>query len=145
MQIISAMPTNLYVPNDDYHPENSHVAPALLRRYRVAVKLRDASEVVIWGSGRPRREFLHLDDLADACEFPTGVWDDDSSINIGGCDEVTIAELAPVIARVVGWTGRLVFDASKPKGTPRKLLDSRRLSALGWTPSICLRADLAQV
>ncbi len=144
MRLISVMPTNLYGPNDNYHPENSHVVAALLRRFHEA-KLRGASEVTIWGTGRPRREFLHVDDLADACLFLMRVWDDERPVNIGSGDEVTIAELAEVIADIVGWRGRLVFDTSKPEGTPRKLLDSGRLSALGWKPSIGLRTGLAQV
>jgi GDP-L-fucose synthase len=144
MQVISVMPTNLYGPNDNYHPENSHVLAALLRRFHEA-KLQSASEVTIWGTGTPRREFLHADDLADSCLFLMGAWSDERPVNVGSGDEVTIAELAEVIADIVGWRGRLVFDTSKPDGTPRKLVDSSRLSALGWKPSIGLRTGLAQV
>jgi GDP-L-fucose synthase len=144
MRVITVMPTNLYGPNDNYHSENSHVVAAFLRRFHEA-KFRGASEVTIWGTGAPRREFLHVDDLADACVFLMRVWDDERSVNIGSGDEVSIAELAEMIADTVGWKGRLIFDTSKPDGTPRKLLDTRRLSSLGWRPSIGLRTGLAQV
>ena len=122
MQVISVMPTNLYGPDDNYHPENSHVLAALLRRFHEA-KLRGASEVTIWGTGTPRREFLHSDDLANSCLFLMDAWNDERPINVGSGDEVTIAELAEVIADIVGWRGRLVFDTSKPDGTPRKLVN----------------------
>ena len=144
MRVISAMPTNLYGPNDNYHPENGHVIATLLRRFHEA-KLNGANEVTIWGTGSPRREFLHADDLADALVFVLREWDDERPINIGSGEEVSIAELAEVIAGVVGWKGELVFDRSKPDGAPRKLVDTRRLSALGWKPSIDLRAGLGSV
>ncbi|HXA21355.1 MAG TPA: GDP-L-fucose synthase [Acetobacteraceae bacterium] len=142
LNLISVMPTNLYGPADDYDLRNSHVAAALLRRIHQA-KEEKAERVVIWGSGAPLREFLHVDDLADACLFLLKTWDDADPINIGSGQEVSITELAGLIAEVVGWAGRFEFDASKPDGTPRKLLDTTRLTAMGWTPSIDLKAGLA--
>jgi GDP-L-fucose synthase len=144
------MPTNLYGPNDNYHPENSHVIPALLRRFHEAVRT-DAEEVVIWGSGTPKREFLHVDDMASASvhvmELPIERWKAStrpmlSHINVGTGVDCTIRELAETIARVTGFNGRLVFDSSKPDGTPRKLLDVTRLKALGWQASIGLEDGL---
>jgi GDP-L-fucose synthase len=130
---ICAMPTNLYGPGDNFSAQDSHVLPALLRRFHEA-KQNGAAEVVLWGSGRPRREFLYVDDLADACLFLMQHYADEQPINVGwGCDQ-TIAELAETVARVVGFTGAMRYDASKPDGTPRKLLDTSRLSALGWRP-----------
>ena len=146
----SVMPTNLYGPGDNYHPENSHVIPALLLRFHEAVQRGD-SEVVIWGSGTPRREFLHVDDMAAACvhvmELDEAVLRDHtrpmlSHINVGTGEDCTIRELAETVARVTGFTGRLVFDTDKPDGAPRKLLDVSRLAALGWRPQIGLEEGL---
>ena len=144
------MPTNLYGPGDNYHPENAHVIPALLRRFHEA-KLSKAPEVVIWGSGTPMREFLHVDDMAAACVHVMNLDADTyrahtqpmlSHINVGTGVDCTIRELAETIARVTGFAGRLVFDASKPDGTPRKLLDVSRLKALGWEATIGLEEGL---
>ncbi|HYC03477.1 MAG TPA: GDP-L-fucose synthase [Azospirillaceae bacterium] len=139
---ISCMPTNLYGPHDNFHPENSHVLPALMRKIHLA---RQAGEdtVTVWGTGTPRREFLHVDDLADACVHLLRHYSDEPTINVGCGEDVTIAELAGTVARAVGWSGRLVFDPGKPDGTPRKLLDVSRLTALGWTPSIPLERGVA--
>lgn len=134
---ISLMPTNLYGPGDNFHLQNSHVLPALLRKFHEA-RQQGAASVEVWGSGRPRREFLHVDDLADACLFLMHHHDSDQLVNIGWGEDVSIAELAGIIGRVVGFGGELRFDASKPDGTPRKLLDTSRLSALGWRPRIRL-------
>ena len=146
----SVMPTNLYGPHDNYHPENSHVIPALLRRFHEAVHAQ-ANEVVIWGSGTPMREFLHVDDMAAASvhvmELDTDLYKANtqpmlSHINVGTGLDCTIRELAETIARVTGFTGKLVFDASKPDGTPRKLMDVSRLKNLGWQSTIDLEAGL---
>jgi GDP-L-fucose synthase len=146
----SIMPTNLYGPGDNYHPENSHVVPALIRRFATAVSQRD-SEVTIWGSGTPRREFLHVDDMASASlhvmdlpreEYAEQTKPMQSHINVGYGSDVTIAELADTIARIVGFEGRIVYDASKPDGAPRKLMDSSRLRALRWQPRITLEEGL---
>jgi len=134
---ISAMPTNLYGPNDNYHPENAHVLPALIRRILIAHKNKEAT-VTIWGTGSPRREFLHVDDLADACYFLLKNYDQAGLVNIGLGVDLTIKDLALLIAKMVGYTGSLIFDASKPDGTPRKLLDTTKLNVLGWKPSITL-------
>ena len=140
---VSVMPTNLYGPNDNFDLLSSHVLPALLAKIDAAV--RDGRDTVeIWGSGRPRREFLHVDDLADAVVFLMKHWSDEEPINIGTGTDMTIAELARLIADVVGFTGRFVFDASKPDGTPRKLLDVSKLAALGWHPRIDLEAGSAR-
>ena len=140
---ISAMPTNLYGPGDNYHPENSHVLPALLRRFHEA-KMRGDSEVVVWGSGTPLREFMHADDLADALIFVLQHYSDAQHINIGSGQEVSIRELAEIIRDVVGSDVRLHFDISKPDGTPKKLMDSARLAGLGWMPQIGLREGVSQ-
>lgn len=137
----SAMPTNLYGPGDNYHPENSHVLPALLRRFHEAHE-SGAEEVVVWGTGTPRREFLHVDDLADACFHLVGIDDPPDWINVGTGTDVTIRELAETVREVVGFAGKLVFDASKPDGTPRKLLDVSRMEALGWKAKIGLREGI---
>lgn len=146
----SVMPTNLYGPNDNYHPDNSHVIPALLRRFHEATQRGDA-EVVVWGSGKPMREFLHVDDMAAASvhvmnlpseAFQTHTQPMLSHINVGTGVDCTIRELAETIARVTGFQGRLVFDASKPDGTPRKLMDVSRLKALGWQASVSLEDGL---
>jgi GDP-L-fucose synthase len=139
---ISAMPTNLYGPNDNYHPENSHVLAALIRKFHEAVTT-GAETVEIWGSGTPLREFLHVDDLASAVEFLLLNYDDAQTINIGSGHEVSIYELATLIADVVGFTGTIHNDPSRPDGTPRKMLDSSRLHDLGWTPSWTLRDGIA--
>ena len=146
----SVMPTNLYGPGDNYHPENSHVIPALIRRFHEA-KVNDDPEVVIWGSGTPKREFLHVDDMADASIHVMNI-DSDlyqqhtqpmlSHINVGYGSDVSIAELAVLIGQTVGYKGRITYDSSKPDGTPRKLMDSSRLSALGWQAYITLEEGL---
>lgn len=135
---ISLMPTNLYGPGDNFDLENSHVLPALIRRFHEA-KLSTAPEVVVWGTGSPRREFLHVDDLADAAVFLMRNYDDPEIINVGTGSDVTIRELAEIVQRVVGYEGRLVFDATRPDGTPRKLLDVSKLSALGWQATVELQ------
>ncbi|MFZ5532498.1 MAG: GDP-L-fucose synthase [Pseudomonadota bacterium] len=134
---ISLMPTNLYGPGDNFHLANSHVLPALIRKFHEA-KASGASEVVVWGSGTPRREFLHVDDLADACLFLMQHYDDERIVNVGVGKDVSILELAALVQRVVGFEGRIVLDPSKPDGTPRKLLDVSRLAALGWQARIGL-------
>jgi len=147
----SVMPTNLYGPGDNYHPENSHVIPALIRRFHEA-KLAGASSVVIWGSGTPKREFLYVDDMAAACvhvmNLPAAVYAQHtepmlSHINVGCGYDVTIAQVAQTIAQVVGFTGQLTFDASKPDGAPRKWMDSSRLNSLGWQAQVGLERGLA--
>lgn len=153
-RFLAVMPTNLYGPGDNFHPENSHVLPALLRRVHEA-KLANAPEVVIWGTGTPLREFLYVDDMAAGClhimTLPDAVIDREfcsyprpNFVNLGSGNEVGIRELAEVIREVVGYGGRLVFDRSKPDGTPRKLLDGTRLRALGWRPEVPLRAGIEQ-
>ncbi len=134
---ISAMPTNLYGPGDNFHDENSHVMPALMRRLHAA-KQEDAAQVVIWGTGTPRREFLHVDDLAAAVLFLLEKYDSAETINVGVGEDVTIRELAELVARTVDYRGELVQDASKPDGTPRKLLDVSRINELGWKAEIPL-------
>ena len=135
---ISAMPTNLYGTNDNYHPENSHVLPALIRRIILAKKNND-SVVTIWGTGSPRREFMHVDDLSNACYFLLQNYNEAGLINIGWGEDVSIKELAEMIAVEVGYTSALEFDATKPDGTPRKLLDTTKINKLGWIPSIKLQ------
>jgi GDP-L-fucose synthase len=137
----SAMPTNLYGPGDNYHPRNSHVLPALLRRFHEA-REQGLPEVVAWGTGSPRREFLHVDDLADACAFLLGQAEPPDWINVGTGTDVTIRELTELVAEVTGYRGRIVWDATKPDGTPRKLMDVSRLSALGWRARVDLRAGV---
>lgn len=129
---ISVMPTNLYGPNDNYHPEHSHVLPALIRRFHEA-KTEGKPEVVIWGTGTPLREFLYVDDLADACLFLMNHYSGDETVNLGTGKELSIAQLAELVKKTVGYEGRITFDASKPDGTPRKLLDVSKLKGLGWT------------
>ena len=140
---ISAMPTNLYGTNDNYHPENSHVLPALIRRMILAKKDNDPS-VVIWGTGTPRREFMHVDDLADACYFLLRNYNEAGHVNIGWGSDVSIKEVAEIIAREVGYKGILEFDTTKPDGTPRKLLDTTKINNLGWRPSIKLKEGIGQ-
>jgi GDP-L-fucose synthase len=141
---VSVMPTNLYGPGDNFDPLASHVLPALLRRISEAAR-DDVPTVEIWGSGQPRREFLHVDDLADASIFLMRNWSADQHINIGCGDDIAIAELAAVIARVVGFKGEFVFDRSRPDGAPRKLVDVAKLTALGWRPRIALEDGIREV
>lgn len=140
---IVAMPTNLYGPGDDFDPMNSHVVPGLIRRFHEARSI-DAPEVVIWGTGTPLRELLHSDDLADALLFLMRNYSDAEMINIGSGQETSIADLARTIAGIAGYRGELVFDATKPDGTPRKRLDTARLHAMGWSPKIDLAQGLAE-
>jgi len=134
---ISAMPTNLYGTNDNYHPENSHVLPALIRRI-VLAKKNSEPNVTIWGTGTPRREFLHVDDLADACYFLLQNYNEQGLVNIGCGTDVSIKELAELIVAEVGYEGQLVFDSKKPDGTPRKVMDTSKVNNLGWKPKIQL-------
>ena len=138
----SAMPTNLYGPGDNYHPENSHVIPALLRRFHEA-KVSGAHEVTIWGTGTPLREFLHVDDLAAACLHLLRLENPPDWVNVGSGQEVSIGQLAALVKEVVGFEGDLLFDTTKPDGTPRKLLDSHLLESIGWSAGISLREGLA--
>jgi GDP-L-fucose synthase len=140
---ISAMPTNLYGPGDNFHPANSHVLPALMRRIHEA-KVAGDPQVVIWGSGTPRREFLHVDDLAAASVFLLENYDSPDTINVGVGEDHSIRELAELLADVIGYEGELVQDTSKPDGTPRKVLDVSRLKGLGWEPRIGLREGIAE-
>lgn len=135
---ISAMPTNLYGTNDNYHPENSHVLPALIRRI-VLAKINNEPSVTIWGTGTPRREFLHVDDLADACYFLLQNYNEQGIVNIGYGIDISIKELAELIVEEVEYVGQLVFDKTKPDGTPKKLLDTKKLNNLGWKPKINLK------
>lgn len=139
----SAMPTNLFGPGDNYHPQNSHVMPALIRRFHEAKETRK-SEVPAWGTGSPRREFLHVDDLADACAFLFQLPAPPDLVNVGFGSDITIRELVELVAETVGYEGKIVWDESKPDGTPRKLLDTSRINQLGWKPRIPLRDGLAQ-
>ncbi len=138
---ISLMPTNLYGPNDNYDLEKSHVLPALLRKFHEA-KINGAPKVTVWGTGSPRREFLHVDDLADACYYLMQQYNDVAFVNIGTGEDVSIRELALLIKEITGYTGELVFDASKPDGIPRKLLDVTKLNELGWKYSIDLKTGI---
>jgi len=141
---ISVMPTNLYGPNDNYDLQNSHVLPALLRKFHEA-KEKSAPEVVIWGTGTPKREFLHADDMAAACFFLMQHYNEAGLINIGIGDDISIADLARLIQQIVGYQGKLVFDTTKPDGTPRKLMDVSKLHALGWQAQIPLEAGIREV
>ena len=141
---ISAMPTNLYGPNDNYDLNNSHVLPALLRKMIVA-KRKGASSVEIWGSGKPMREFLHVDDLAEACLFLMHHYNDEGFVNVGSGTDITIYELAHLIKDITGYDGELVFNTDKPDGTPRKLMDSSKIHALGWKAKIDLRSGIENV
>ncbi len=138
---ISAMPTNLYGPNDNYDLKNSHVLPALIRKTHEA-KVAGASEVEIWGTGSPLREFLHVDDLADACLFLLENYNEELFVNVGYGSDISIKNLAMLVREVVGFEGELRFDTSKPDGTPRKLMDSSRLRSFGWKPSISLEEGI---
>jgi GDP-L-fucose synthase len=138
---ISAMPTNLYGTNDNYHPENSHVLPALIRRI-VLAKRNQEPTVTIWGTGTPRREFLHVDDLADACYFLLQNYNEQGLVNIGCGTDVSIKELAELIVEEVDYKGQLVFDTIKPDGTPRKLIDSSKINKLGWKASYNLKEGI---
>lgn len=147
----SLMPTNLFGPGDNYHQENSHVIPALIRRFHDAV-ISNSNAVTIWGSGTPKREFLFVDDLAAACVFVMGLEKDVyhahtqpmlGHVNVGSGREISIGELAKLVAEVVGFKGRIIFDTSRPDGTPRKLLDSTKINALGWQPKVDLRSGIA--
>jgi GDP-L-fucose synthase len=141
---ISVMPTNLYGPNDNYHPENSHVLPALLRKFHEA-KMNELEVVTVWGTGKAKREFLHSDDLADACLFLMDKYSGKQFVNIGWGTDISIHELAMLIARITGFNGRIEFDTSKPDGTPRKLMDTSALNSLGWQPSISLEEGIRSV
>jgi GDP-L-fucose synthase len=141
---ISVMPTNLYGPNDNYDLNNSHVLPGLLRKFHEA-KINNQSEVIVWGSGTPRREFLHADDMADACVFLMKNYNESGLINIGIGVDISIKELAEMIKDIVGYNGKIVFDSSKPDGTPKKLMEVSKLSSLGWRASIPLRSGIELV
>jgi GDP-L-fucose synthase len=138
---ISAMPTNLYGPQDNFHPENSHVIPGMMRRFHEA-KMKDLPEVTLWGTGQPRREFLHVDDLADALYLLMQKYDDLETINLGVGEDQTICELAETMKEVTGYKGRLTWDTSRPDGTPRKVLNVNRIRALGWNPARTLKDGL---
>ena len=142
-QYVSVMPTNLYGPNDNYHLENSHVLPALIRKVHEA-KLREDKELVVWGSGQPMREFLYVDDMAEACVFLMENGINEGLYNVGAGEDVTIKELAETVMSVVGFNGKIVFDASKPDGTPRKLLNVERLRKMGWQAKTSLRDGIAK-
>jgi GDP-L-fucose synthase len=141
---ISVMPTNLYGPNDNYDLKNSHVLPALLRKFHEA-KMSNAPEVVIWGSGTPLREFLHADDMADACFYLMQAYNEEGLVNIGVGEDISILDLAKMIKEIVGYEGKLVFDDTKPDGTPRKLMDVSKLHGLGWKAAIGLKEGISAV
>jgi len=139
---ISAMPTNMYGPNDNYHPENSHVLPALIRKFHEA-KTENLASVTVWGDGSPLREFLYADDLADALVFLMQHYDEKQFVNVGYGEDISIGDLATLVKSVVGYTGDIVFDTDKPNGTPRKLMDSGKLFSLGWKPKTGLKDGIA--
>lgn len=139
---ISAMPTNMYGPNDNYHPENSHVLPALIRKFHVAME-NHSPEVVVWGDGTPMREFLYADDLANALVYLMLNYNERDFVNVGYGSDITIGELAKTIGEIVGFKGDIVFDSSKPNGTPKKLMDSERLFATGWRPKTDLKEGIS--
>ena len=141
---ISVMPTNLYGPNDNYHPQNSHVLPALLRKF-ITAKQEDRSFVEIWGSGTPKREFLHVADLADACYFLMQNYNEPGLVNVGVGDDISISDLALLIKDIVGYKGEIKLDASKPDGTPRKLMDVSKIKSFGWEAKISLRNGIEMV
>ena len=142
-RFFSVLPTNLYGPNDNFDLQNSHVLPAMIRKFHEA-KERGESVVTLWGTGKPRREFMHVDDLADACVFLMRAYDAGAPVNIGTGTDLTIAELASTIAAIIGFDGEIEYDTSKPDGTPRKLLDVSRLSGLGWKAHIALEEGIKQ-
>lgn len=139
---ISAMPTNLYGPGDNFDLKSSHVMPALIRKAHEA-KLKDDKEIIIWGTGQPRREFLHVDDCADACVHLTKIYSDFEHVNVGSGEDLTILELTELVCQIVGFGGKIVHDLNKPDGTPRKLMSADKLRGLGWRPSVELRDGLA--
>ncbi|MDX2133893.1 MAG: GDP-L-fucose synthase [Saprospiraceae bacterium] len=141
---VSVMPTNLYGPNDNYHPQNSHVLPALIRKFHEA-KQEGQPSVTLWGTGTPRREFLHVDDLADACVFLMHHYDEPGLVNIGTGEDISILELAQMVQRITGFSGRIEHDLSKPDGTPRKLMDVSKLHQLGWKARIALEDGIQRV
>jgi GDP-L-fucose synthase len=138
---ISAMPTNLYGPNDNYDLSNSHVLPAMIRKFHEA-KLNDGKEVVVWGTGKPMREFLYVDDLADACYFLMNKYNDPGAINVGTGSDITIEDLAHLVKRIVGFEGEIVFDTSKPDGTPKKQLNLSKINQLGWSAKVSLEEGI---
>ena len=140
---ISAMPTNLYGPNDNYDLENSHVLPALIRKFHEAA-LKNENSVTVWGSGNPKREFLHVDDLADACLLMMETYDGKDFLNIGYGDDISIADLASLVKEITGFKGSIVFDISKPDGTVRKLMDSSKIRQIGWKPKIELKVGITE-
>ncbi len=140
---ISAMPTNLYGPNDNYDLENSHVLPALIRKFHEAT-LRNENAVTVWGSGNPKREFLHVDDLAEACLMMMKTYDGKEFLNIGYGDDISIADLASLVKEITGFKGSIVFDISKPDGTVRKLMDSSKIRQIGWKPKIELKVGITE-
>jgi GDP-L-fucose synthase len=142
--MISAMPTNLYGPNDNYDLNNSHVLPALIRKFYEAKQRQDAT-VEIWGSGSPMREFLHVDDLADACVFLMQQYSDEQHVNVGTGEDISIRDLALLVKEIIGYQGELVFNTAKPDGTPRKLLDVTKLNNLGWKHRISLQQGITSV
>jgi GDP-L-fucose synthase len=141
---ISVMPTNLYGPGDNYDPEGSHVIPALLRKAHEA-QANGLPDITVWGTGTPRREFMHVDDLADAVVFLLRHYSGETHVNVGVGSDISIADLAELVARIVGFEGKILFDTSKPDGAPRKMMDSSRLSMMGWKPHISLEDGLADV
>ncbi len=141
---ISAMPTNLYGPNDNYNLNNSHVLPALLRKF-ITAKKQNATSVELWGTGTPKREFLHVDDLAEACYFLLNNYNEEGLVNVGVGDDVTILELAQLVQKVVGYEGTIELNTSKPDGTPRKLMDVAKINKMGWKASISLEAGITSV
>ena len=141
---ISVMPTNLYGPNDNYHPENSHVLPALIRKFHEAKQTSQPS-VPVWGTGNALREFLHVDDFAEACVFLMQSYNEKEFVNIGQGNDISIKDLAELVKSITGFTGEIVFDPTKPDGTPRKLMDTSRINSLGWKPKIKLEKGLESV
>ncbi len=141
---ISVMPTNLYGPNDNYDLNNSHVLPALIRKFHEA-KLKNEPSVVMWGTGSPRREFMHADDMASACYFLMQQFNEEGPINVGVGEDITIKDLALMVKDIVGYSGEIIHDLSKPDGTPRKLMDVTKLNKMGWKASIELREGIEEV
>ena len=139
---ISAMPTNMYGPNDNYHPENSHVLPALIRKFHEA-KINNQESVTVWGDGTPLREFLYADDLANALVYLMLNYNEKQFVNVGYGSDISIGDLAKLVSKIIGFEGEIVFDSTKPNGTPRKLMDSSRLFATGWSPKTDLEKGIA--